>query len=290
VPEGRDSGLVDVAVAAPVRAVFTYRVPPALAGRLRPGQLVEVPFSRTTRRGVVLGMPERADADGRELKPVRELVCDEPVLTGAMLRTLRWAADYYLAPPGEMVFAALPPPLRKRGAATRPRRRMLVRPAPSAGSADADDIARRAPLQARILRALLADGGRELAALAGMGPGARQAVRALADKGLVVLGEAAAPVQPVPAGLPVPPPVEHLTRDQEAALAVLVEAVDRGAYGAYLLHGVTGSGKTEVYLRAIDRSLARGRGAILLVPEISLTPPLVARVVARFGRQVAVQH
>lgn len=292
-PEGRDEGLVEVAVAAPVRTVFTYEVPPALRGRLEPGHLVEVPFGRTTRRGVVLETSGGPDESGRELKPVRALVEDRPVCSDAMLRTLRWAADYYLTPPGEMVFAALPPPFRKRGASIRPRRQVRVVPAASADPDRADALGRRAPLQARILRAVLRDGGQEPAVLARLGGGGRQALRGLVDKGLVRLEEtvdAERGIRRVPVGVPVPPPVERLTRDQEAALGEVVGALDAGRYAAFLLHGVTGSGKTEVYLRAIARSLESGRGAILLVPEISLTPQLLARVAARFGDQVAVLH
>src|SRR5439155_16400425 len=81
-----------------------------------------------------------------------------------------------------------------------------------------------------------------------------------------------------------------LNPDQARALEALAPAIEAGRYAGFLLHGATGSGKTEVYLRAIDLALARGRGALVLVPEIALTPQLAARFRARFGDEVAVLH
>jgi primosomal protein N' (replication factor Y) (superfamily II helicase) len=155
----------------------------------------------------------------------------------------------------------------------------------------------RAPSQRAVLDALVAAGGEaEVRALRAAQPQAATLLRALVRRGLVELreqvvrGDAMAARQDDAAGLvaPVAPPVP--TAGQARALAVLGEGLAAGEFRAYLLHGITGSGKTEVYLHVIAEALAAGRTALVLVPEISLTPQLAARFRARFGDRVAVLH
>ncbi len=149
----------------------------------------------------------------------------------------------------------------------------------------------RAPRQAALLRALAKGGAAEVPALRGSFPGCDAALRALAGRGLVVLESRPVDRRPPPSALAdtaATPPT--LTGDQERALLPILEALRAPRFERFLLHGVTGSGKTEVYLRAVANAIARGRQALVLVPEITLTHQLVARLHARFGEQVAVLH
>jgi primosomal protein N' (replication factor Y) len=282
--------LVQVAVAAPLRRLFTYLAPEALLARLRPGQLVEAPFGRGRCRGVLLGPTGKPPVDPAQLKPLGLIVDDQPVLPEALLRALRWAADYYLVAPGEMLFAALPPLFRRAGAPSGELRVLVARLSAAPAPAAPEALGRRAPLQARLLEALASGEPREVAALEARYPGAREALRALARKGLVTLESEARRRTPPPPDLPVGLWPIAPTPDQARALEVIRSAQAAGRFAAFLLHGVTGSGKTEVYLRAIAGALAAGRSAILMVPEIALTPQLTQRVTERFGEQVAVLH
>ena len=277
---------VQVAVSAPIRNLFTYSV----AGEVEVGILVEVPFGKGVKRGVVVELLDAPPDGGMKIKAVRQVVEERPVLSRPMIRTLLWAADYYLAPVGEMIFAALPPPMRKKGRASSEKSVLVAAAEGSVGEERLLELVGRAPLQARVLRRLTGSGQVDVPALEREIPGARAALRALEKKGLVRIEKRARLRRPRPAGLPEPEVVTRLTAGQEVALDALVGALDRGGYQAFLLHGVTGSGKTEVYLRAIAHALSAGRGAILLVPEISLTPQLLSRVTARFGGKVAVLH
>jgi primosomal protein N' (replication factor Y) len=276
---------VQVAVSAPIRNLFTYSV----SGELELGTLVEVPFGKGVKRGVVVEFQDRP-AKGMKIKAVKRVVEERPVLSRSMIRTLLWAADYYLAPVGEMIFAALPPPMRKKGKAAGEKSVLVAAAGESAGEEQVLELVGRAPLQARVLKHLIGSGEADVPELEREVPGARAALRALEKKGLVEIKKSIRSRRPRVAELPEPETITRLTDGQEAALQALGEALDRGGYQAFLLHGVTGSGKTEVYLQAITHGIERGRGAILLVPEISLTPQLLSRVTARFGRQVAVLH
>ena len=277
---------VQVAVSAPVRGAFTYSV----SGELELGSLVEVPFGKGVKRGVVVELPDAPPGKGIKIKKVARVVEERPVLSRPMIRTLTWAADYYLAPVGEMIFAALPPPMRKKGKAAGEKSVLVAAVVDSVGEEQVLKLVGRAPLQARVLKRLTGSGEVEVSKLEQEIPGARTALRALEQKGLIKIKKHSRLRRPPKAELPEPEAVERLTAGQADALAAVTQALDRGSYQAFLLHGVTGSGKTEVYLRAIAHALSLKRGAILLVPEISLTPQLLSRVTARFGQRVAVLH
>ncbi|BDG10448.1 replication restart helicase PriA [Anaeromyxobacter paludicola] len=278
--------LVEVAVAAAVRGTFTYRVPASLEPEVTLGRRVAVPFGRSPRAtGYVLGFPESAP-DGVALRDVAAVLDQFPLFTAPLVKLLRWAEDYYLVPPGELFRAALPPGLNARGGGEAPARRAVEFAAPCDGAAGALDGLGRAPAQRAVLEYLLARGRIPLEELRAALPKARPALTALVKRGLARV-EAEAPA-PAGAELPASAAAPALTPAQAAALAAVEEAA--GAYTPFLLLGVTGSGKTEVYLQAIARARARGKGALVLVPEIGLTPQLAGRFRARFGADVAVLH
>ncbi|MBK6846852.1 MAG: primosomal protein N' [Proteobacteria bacterium] len=174
---------------------------------------------------------------------------------------------------------------REAGPATDLLIELSTEPAPS-------DLARRAPRQAALLAQIAAAAPVRYAALGALPPDARAQLRRLEQKGLLrcqVVARGAPAADAAEADDP-PQPMHTLTTEQAAALRRIEEALGQDAYRAFLLHGVTGSGKTEVYLRAIAQTLAQGRTALVLVPEIALTPQLARRFRARFGDQVAVLH
>jgi len=275
--------IVKVAVPVPLRRTFDYLAGAAAGSGLAPGVRVRVPFGRRRLVGVVIGDSDASEVDAARLKRVGEVLDSEPLLAAPALSLLKWAAAYYHHPIGEVVHAALPASLRRGDPATLPRVERWA--ATGAGlTADAAQLA-RAPLQRRLLAELQQHpGGVDAARLRVLSAGWRAAARALQERGWVEVRseEAATP----PAQAPVPGPV--LTADQQRAVEVL-HAGSPGFTG-FLLHGVTGSGKTEVYLRAVEQALAAGRQALILVPEIGLTPQLVRRVSARVGVPVAVLH
>jgi primosomal protein N' (replication factor Y) len=172
---------------------------------------------------------------------------------------------------------------------TKQRTELLVSVCVDAQSAA--EVLRRAPRQAQLFSRLLACSQPVvLRTLPDLPHDAKSVVRKLAERGLVRIDSMAAPRDPF-ASEPVPKDVSHqLTSEQDAAVTELVAAERAGHFAAFLLHGVTGSGKTEVYLRLIASALEAGKSALVLVPEIALTPQLAARFRARFGENVAVMH
>jgi primosomal protein N' (replication factor Y) len=278
--------LVEVAVAAAVRGTFTYRVPPALADGVSLGQRVAVPFGRSRRAtGYVVGFPERAPR-GLELRDVAEVLDPFPPFTPRLVELIRWAEEYYLSPPGELLRAALPPGLNARRGAQGPARRGVEYAAAEPGAAPALEALARAPAQRAVLEYLLARGRIPLEELRRAFPRGRAAVAALARRALVRLERETPVARAGVLGADADAPA--LTPEQGAALAEITGAF--GAFATFLLHGVTGSGKTEVYLQAISRARAAGKGALVLVPEIALTPQLSGRFRARFGDDVALLH
>ncbi len=278
--------LVEVAVAAAVRGTFTYRVPAHLAGEVSLGQRVAVPFGKSPRAtGYVIGFPT-VPPKGFELRDVAQVLDAFPPFTPKLVDLLRWAEEYYLVPPGELLRAALPPGLNTRRGAEPPARRQVEYAAPAPEAAASLGLLARARAQRAVLEYLLVRGRIPVDELRAAFPAGRAALTALAKRGLVIL-DAETPV----AGRGILPATDRevvLTADQAAALEAVTGAF--GAFTPFLLHGVTGSGKTEVYLRAIAAARAAGKGALVLVPEIALTPQLSGRFRARFGDEVALLH
>ncbi len=267
------------ALALPIYQVFTYALDDeqALAGtRYR------LPFAGRIRTGLLLEPDAGGDIDPARIKPVEARLDDAPVVGAHMLELARWLADYYLQPLGEVLFQCLPGYLR----GARPQRSLEVRRYRLAGADDAalDALARRAPKQWEICQALMqSDTGLTAAELKRVNPNWHAAVRALEARGLVTR-ELAAPAPAAVAAGSLPSP--------SAEQASIVQAISarRARFGVHLLDGITGSGKTEIYLRLIGEALADGRQVIYLVPEIGLTRQLIERVGERFGEAFALSH
>ncbi len=276
-----------VALDTPLRRTFDYL---AGEGVAHPGARVRVPFGRRQLVGIVLEAAATSDVPREKLKRIAELIDPEPVLDAELLALLRWAAEYYHHPIGEVLFAALPK-LAREGATSRALREVWVATTDGVAAHESDGL-QRAPRQREVLAALVASDGLDSEALVALGGGARDAIHALVKRGWAASQSAPAtgadPESTARAAAPVTASPFTLTAEQAAA----VDAIDggRGRFGAFLLHGITGSGKTEVYLRLVERVLARGERALVLVPEIGLTPQLVGRFAARFSVPMATLH
>jgi primosomal protein N' (replication factor Y) (superfamily II helicase) len=269
-----------VAVPAPLFQIFDYRAPATPVAR---GARVSVPFGRRILTGVVLAEAGASDFPGARLKSVLKALDSEPLFDGQLLDLFEWAAGYYHHPIGEVLAAALPVWLRQG----RPASVEGIRVFSVTGAGricDGADLG-RAPVQKKILTALQqAPAGLDDDALLRISPGWAAAAKVLTARGLVTVAtNDCLPVLPGPAATP-----PTLNGAQQLAVDAVTAAF--GTYGTYLLHGVTGSGKTEVYLRLIERVLARGEQVLVLVPEIGLTPQLVARFTGRFRVPIAVLH
>ena len=275
-------GLVQIAPLPPVplHDLFTYRVPEPLRPLVRPGMRVRMPLGRQTRTGVVAGFADVAPPG--ELRPILDVLDADPFVPPDLLELCRWTAGYYLASLAEVLAAvvpvALPAPGRERVV------RLLRRLTPEEEAA----LARRAPARARAYRVLCAAPGGELGGQAARAGGLdAPAVRALVAAGLA---EAGLRPRRRPPGAETAAPRPALAPAQRSALDAIAAAIASRDAASFLLHGVTGSGKTEVFLAAAEHTLAAGRDVLLLVPEIALTHQLVDRVRARFGDALAVLH
>jgi primosomal protein N' (replication factor Y) len=269
--------VLQVVFDTPLRSSFDYL--PAAGERVPgPGERVRAPFGRQRAVGLVVAHAAESALPRARLKPIVESIDAAPLWDETTLGLLRWAADYYHHPLGDVLFGAMPKRLRDGGAALRENLHWRLS---EAGRAAIGAGARLGSRQ-KALVALLGDEGAAAAVIAEAGHQA--VVRDLVRRGWLESESRAESAPPAGAGRPGPVP----TPDQAAAVATVGGAL--GRFGAFLLHGVTGSGKTEVYLQLIERVLAAGRGALVLVPEIALTPQLVARFRTRLAAPVVALH
>jgi primosomal protein N' (replication factor Y) len=356
----------DVALPVAVEKTFTYLVPPELQPSARAGVRVIVPFGRKYTTGVIVGLPESSSLTS--LKPLKDILDAAPVFPDELLGLCRWIAEYYMAPLGEVLKAAVPLGLASSGKRlvrlatvvpsvvdlerNAPKRARLVRLLQEHGPMTSRELQKRVGLKTinavlnemvqagyleteeliplpkqsiRTMPVLLVDGIQDdrLASVLGSMPPRKKKARQLlaAIQWLKKQGTAEIPVptllkkanvpsstlkQFVEDGLlstvkrEVPRRVDYGTEEQTLSLILnepqrhvlgrVTDAMHRGMHRTFLLHGVTGSGKTQVYIEAIRECLRREKTAIVLVPEISLTPQIVRRFKSHFGEKVAVVH
>jgi primosomal protein N' (replication factor Y) (superfamily II helicase) len=273
-----------VALDTPLRQLFDYLPPPAPATPPAVGSRVRVPFGRRRLIGLVVAVAEASEVPPARLRAILEVLDATPLLDAAALALLDWAAQYYHHPPGQVLASALPKALRLGAPATPTEERWLVTEAGAAAVAAGEP--RRAPRQRELLGYVHEHGPVTAARLDTEAPEWRPAARALTRRRL--MASSAVAIAGVTAAARVRTAGPPLLSEQSAA----VEAVGAslGAFAAFVLHGITGSGKTEVYLRLIERVLTAGRRALVLVPEIGLTPQLLERFHERFEAPIAALH
>ena len=281
------SQYVDLTFARPLHQFFTYEAPEELAQKLVPGVRVRAPFGRQTLVGYCVEVHGREPSF--ETKPIIAVVDDAPLLDEELQALARWMSREYIVPLGEVFEAMLPAGVRRNA---KHRKTLLAEAA--IGTEEClealEKLGGRCPKQRVALEALM-EAGRplpvgELAKLAQTGP---SAVKSLERKGYVRIFETSADDVMLAVSGETPEIPEQLTPEQVSALSTILESIEERRNATVLLYGITGSGKTEVYLRAIQRVLALGKSVLYLVPEIALTPQSVRRLKSRF-EGVAVFH
>ena len=278
---------VSVALPIGLDKTFTYALPEALRGKVWPGQRVRVPFGRGSRTAVgwLVGGFDETDLNPRIIKAVKEPLDDGPLLTEDLLDLAFWMARYYVCPIGQVLEAILPAAVKKRAGFKTVQ--LVVRTEKPESEVD-----RILSKQQRVLDRLdEVDGGpiapRELARKAGC---TVAVIKTLAEKGLVDIQRREVDDFARDHFIPLEEDrALHLTAEQALGLQRIKNHTIGETFGVIVLQGVTGSGKTEVYLRAMEDVVGRGQQAIVLVPEIALTPQTIRRFRRRFSH-VAVLH
>jgi primosomal protein N' (replication factor Y) len=279
----------DVALNLAVEQTFTYHVPEVLHGHVVPGRRVRVPFRRRPATGYCVALSNETDVPADKILDVAAAMDDDPLVSPELLELTRWIAEYYRCGWGQALDAALPGGVRR---ASQQKTEIFVRAIGSVEELRAalDEIEPRRPGQARVLEALLhlehEVTREELARIASC---SISPIETLRRNGLVGYERRQVSSDPLLSMRAVHESPLPLEAAQRAALSQILSVHHREGRGVVLVHGVTGSGKTEIYLQAMAAVVAEGAGAIVLVPEISLTPQTVRRFKARFDH-VAVLH
>jgi primosomal protein N' (replication factor Y) len=273
-----------------LRKEFDYLIPPELDGRVDVGSRVQVPFGPRKVLGCVTAVAE--ESAHTKLKPIIKVIGAQTLVTPKVLKLARWIADYYCCAPEIALKSVLPEAVRKEQAGWR--ERLFVTALPFAGELP------KLPKRQREIWNIIEERRemplQELLELTGT---TASTIRRLEDKGLISISAQISERDPYAREHILPSQPLELNPSQAAALEKIKGAMERAAgilpaeqkkencrqdaSSTFLLHGVTGSGKTEVYLQAIAHALEQGKGAIVLVPEISLTPQTVERFKARFS-------
>lgn len=281
--------LIDVAIPVPVESPFTYSVPDELVASVEIGKRVLAPFRNKILSGFIVGYPE-TDEVPENLREVIDIPDEPPYLTANLWRFIRWISDYYLLPSGLALRTALPPGSNRR---SRPwailtsdgRKRIVERD--SGLSALPGKILRTGYMPLSELAQTFDQKQLDDATKSGW-----LRVEERIARPRISLRRRRLPELLDPAGTltaPLESPLEP-TPAQRAAIDRIREASSKGGFQPFLLFGVTGSGKTEVYLRVIEDALQRGERALVLVPEIALTPQLARRFLRRLGAGVGLFH
>lgn len=282
--KNRNTGpVMKVVLSVPMDAEYDYLPPPEVPiERLLPGMRLEVPFGRQKKTGLLLAIAEHSELPSERLRPALRILDEAPLLSAKDLELLRWASRYYHHPLGDTVFTALSSALRAGKAASgRTIRRLIALPREITVAPIT-----RSPRQ-KMLLGLLDQSPEGLYSDVIRQEQLGAAARSLVEKGLAEWIEQnveAAQEKPAESKTPWLP----LNPAQDKALQLLSAAL--GSFSVNLLYGVTGSGKTEVYLRLVEAALAKGQQSLVLLPEINLTPQLEGRFRARLSTDIRILH
>jgi primosomal protein N' (replication factor Y) len=264
---------------------FDYSIPSALAGTVQIGSRVAVPFGKTRSQGYVVGLTESSTY--AHLKEIGEVVSKKPLLSEKILELTRWMAKYYCCRVEQAVRCALPEVVRKAQISWKERQYAVL------GKISPEEFAalqKRAKKQAGVIAILRGEEGVLVADLAQRAGTDAATIKRLAEKGFVIVTDQVQERDPFDGEVVLPSAPLVLTDEQQVALDLCRTAIDTPEKPV-LIRGVTGSGKTEVYLQAMEHALRQGKDSIVLVPEISLTPQTVERFRARFNhQQITVLH
>jgi primosomal protein N' (replication factor Y) len=280
---------IQVAVPSPLRRTFDYR-PPDNCDRqmLLPGVRVQVPFGNRKMIGLITACSDSSDFPPDKIKKAIDVIDTKPLFDDDLLSLYQWAADYYQFPLGQALQTSLPGQLRKGKPAVEPQTRYWLL---TTKGQDTDlDTLQKAPRQHQIVSLLRKNDKlttTEISAV--LGRAASSALKSLRQKGLIEeVSVSPQTIRPDPENLygqnqPLP-----LNKEQQAAYTAIKKGIN--SFNTTLLEGVTGSGKTEIYLQLITDILEAGKQVLVLVPEISLTPQTIRRFENRFNREIVAFH
>src|SRR5437868_2757819 len=282
---------VRVIIDRAIQRELDYSVPETLADRIRIGSRVRVPFRDKSALATVLATLEQSDAKG--IRPIEALVGEAPAISESLLELAKWMSAYYSCPLDTVMRSLLPQVIRRAQVGWK--KQLFVQPLAKIDSDKTDNLRKRAPRQAELLEAVAKlEKPMPAAELLRKTSLDNRTLRALAKRGLIELHEEAVERDPHADEQFIATTNLALNAEQALALNKITDALAAPETAKpILLHGVTGSGKTEIYLQAIRTALERGKSAIVLVPEISLTPQTVERFKSRFAEMheaVAVLH
>jgi primosomal protein N' (replication factor Y) len=268
----------NIAVPKPVDQTFQYEIPAHLLNEVSIGKRVKIPFGRQVIHGVVVSFSDKPAF--KKIKPILGISDLSTGISAELISLSKWISSYYFSFQGLTLKMLLPPEEIKAKTA---RSYLLNIPIQQAE----EELAKlkNAPRQAEILRFFLKNPNVRLASAQRIISGCQN----LVGKKILLEEESEIFRNPYPETGP-KFPIPALTAEQAGVLEKIRRAVEKGEFAPFLLFGVTGSGKTEVYLRALEYGLKKGKEGLLIVPEISLTPQMVQRVKGRFGAKVAVIH
>ena len=280
----------DVALDIPGVGEFQYSVPPELDHKAVAGTLVRVPVRKSLRIGVVVHRTDESKA--KKHKPIDACIMPDYHIAPDLIQLSRWMAEYYMCSLGETLAAVSFFGLRAVSAKTIKKFKLKDPATVDVLLTSENPEIKVTAKQREVLRVLQGNPGNPLAAneikdLSGAG---KTVIDKLIEKGLLdEIREAIHRADWYDVPDDIEPPLE-LSAEQKDAYKAICESLDKQKFQSFLLHGITGSGKTEVYLHAIDHALNQGRQSIVLVPEIALTPQTVERFRHRFGKRVGVYH
>ncbi len=278
----------EVVVNIPLNKIFHYGVPPHLREILTAGMRVKIPFGNKIITGFCVGFTDTPSP--YKIKDIINVIDNAPLADDLMLKITRWLSSYYCCGWGEAIYAVIPPVVRSR---IKEKWNTFVRGSGHTSALNQEaflQMKTRAPKQARVLEILLEHpdeiSAKELIRISGCNmPGLRQ----LEKKGFIILENKLQDAENTFRNIDQLQQHLTLTQEQQNAFDIICKKLAEPKPGVILLHGITGSGKTELYLQTITKVLEHGLKAIYLVPEISLTPQTIQRIKARFNK-VAVLH
>ena len=280
--------IVDIS-ASEVNQVYDYLLPEN-DQKYKIGHLVEIPFGNRTVRGFIIGFAQKPAVDEKKVKPVKDLVLSERLFNEKMLKLFRWLAGYYNCYLINVIKTALPAGIVSGRVSARKKKYVRAAQKQEELAERYRKIKTKAPKQARVLKIFINEDKAEYTVnqLVEKANCYRGAVYKLVHSGVLQYIKKRERRNPFQEKQDSDIKKVSLTSRQQEVLARIEDGFD--SQDILLLHGVTGSGKTEVYLRVVEKLVASGQGAIILVPEIALTPVILRRFYNRFGSLVAVLH
>jgi primosomal protein N' (replication factor Y) len=276
-----------VALALPLNRLFDYYAPENIdLDQIKPGIRVRVPFARGKKIGVLVELVEESDCNVSSLKQVEEILDEQPLLNDLDLNLLHWASQYYHHPLGEVIMSAFPALLREGKPACLKLEKYYAL-TDTGKSLDSKKL-KRAPKQKALLEFLQSlTSVATISQLAAQQGSWRPALKQLLTKG--ILQETSQSPSTIPKTIEIPrTPGLAANAQQQKSIDAVCQSL--GHFQVFLLEGVTGSGKTEVYMQIIQQVLARGEQVLVLLPEITLTPQLEERFRQRFFAPIAIFH